>query len=451
MQKFCWQATPSRVTAFTDSDWAGCVKTARSTSGGAICLGEHVIKTYSRQQKVVALSSAEAELYATVAASAEALAAAAYARDVGMPLECELYCDSSAALGIAQRAGIGKVRHLRTQGLWVQEVRVSGRIVNKKILGTKNPADLMTKHMTADLARQHLETLNMTLADGRSEVAPTLNSVESFVRAWHEDYVETTNHGDDGDGDNDDGDHIHVKKVSQKAIRGEGRRVRFSDRVQFRPIPESGRCRRTPARGTTTRGRAQGARTPVIDSIDEGTDDDDVCRCGTNIGVQGNFGVKWSDYDDEPLCARCNRAMSHAMSTESARVEGIGHGGSFESPRVGARADEDTSESAETMVARAYHSSAALDRLLDGGSHCKYVRETPCQLTDSVASVGSRAAGETADPSRAQINVLGKSRRIRRWLPRHLRNSERRSEVADSSMRSRRRRSDGINPSQTHV
>ena len=101
-----------------------------------------MIKSYSRQQNTVALSSAEAELYAMVAASAETLALAAYARDVGVEFECELYCDSSAALGIAQRAGIGKVRHLRTQGLCVQEVRTSGRIAYHKVLGEKNPADL---------------------------------------------------------------------------------------------------------------------------------------------------------------------------------------------------------------------------------------------------------------------------------------------------------------------
>ena len=38
---------------------------------------------------------------------------------MGLSLENDLYADSSAALGIAKRAGIGKVRHLRTQGLWV--------------------------------------------------------------------------------------------------------------------------------------------------------------------------------------------------------------------------------------------------------------------------------------------------------------------------------------------
>ena len=52
---------------------------------------------------VIALSSAEAELYAMVAASAETPALAAYARDLGLDLDCELYCDSAAALGIAQR------------------------------------------------------------------------------------------------------------------------------------------------------------------------------------------------------------------------------------------------------------------------------------------------------------------------------------------------------------
>ena len=91
-----------------------------------MCFGEHVIKTYCKQQKVIALSSVEAELYAMVAAAAEAIAIQAYARYIGIDISCELYCDSAAALGIPQRPGIGKVRHLRAQGLWVQEVRIAG-------------------------------------------------------------------------------------------------------------------------------------------------------------------------------------------------------------------------------------------------------------------------------------------------------------------------------------
>ena len=102
-----------------------------------MCLGSHVIKTYSRQQKTIALSSAEAELHAMVANSAEVLGIIGLCRDLGMKLTGEIYADSSAALGISNRAGVGKVRHLRVQALWVQEVRSTGRLSYKKVLGTK--------------------------------------------------------------------------------------------------------------------------------------------------------------------------------------------------------------------------------------------------------------------------------------------------------------------------
>ena len=55
------------------------------------------------------------------------------------------------------------------------------------MLGSKNPADLMTKYMSAELSNQHLTTLNMKVEGGRAESAPTLDSVESFVQGWYED------------------------------------------------------------------------------------------------------------------------------------------------------------------------------------------------------------------------------------------------------------------------
>ena len=181
VMSFKLQNQTKTVTSFTDSDWAGCAKTAKSTSGGIVCIGEHVIKTYSRQQRVIALSSAEAELYAMVAASAESLAVIAYAKDLGINMIGEVYVDSSAALGISQRCGIGKVRHLRTQGLWVQEARLTGRLAYRKVLGTKNPADVLTKHVPAELLQRHLETLCTEVRGGRAETAPELSSLDSVV------------------------------------------------------------------------------------------------------------------------------------------------------------------------------------------------------------------------------------------------------------------------------
>jgi hypothetical protein len=104
---------------------------------------------------------------------------------LGMSIGGEVYADSSAALGITQRIGIGKVRHLRTQGLWVQETRISGRLAYHKVLGTKNPADVLTKHVPGELLERHLETLGAEMRGGRSELAPELMSLATSWLQWY--------------------------------------------------------------------------------------------------------------------------------------------------------------------------------------------------------------------------------------------------------------------------
>ena len=169
---------------------------------------------------MVALSSAEAELYAMVAASAETLAIIAYARDLGIDMQGEIHADSSAALGIAQRAGIGKVRHLRTQGLWVQEARATGRLKYFKVLGTKNPSDVLTKFVPAELMGKHMETLGVERREGRAEAAPELNCMDVCSLAeWME--------------------HLEVEDDDKKK-----RRVTYSNKVMFRAIPYQNKGRK---------------------------------------------------------------------------------------------------------------------------------------------------------------------------------------------------------------
>ena len=144
-------------------------------------LGTHVLKSYSKQQRTVALSSAEAELHALVAASSETLGILGLLKDMGCVLEGEIYSDSSAALGIAQRQGIGKLRHVRTQALWVQEVKNEGRIGYKKVLGSRNPADALTKYVPGVLMDKHLEAIGVEIRSGRAESAPTLDNVEPYT------------------------------------------------------------------------------------------------------------------------------------------------------------------------------------------------------------------------------------------------------------------------------
>ena len=57
---YAWQAEISELAIYSDSDWAGCVKTRKSTSGGVIMMGTHTLKSYSRQQRTIAFSRGRA-------------------------------------------------------------------------------------------------------------------------------------------------------------------------------------------------------------------------------------------------------------------------------------------------------------------------------------------------------------------------------------------------------
>ena len=92
-------------------------------------------------------------------------------------------------------------------------MRVSGRIEYKKILGEMNPADLLTKHLGADVIKRHLNTMNAAITEGRAESAPEISSVleedpKSHARAW----------------------------IRSMPIR----KVHFDENVLIRPIPATG-------------------------------------------------------------------------------------------------------------------------------------------------------------------------------------------------------------------
>ena len=143
-------------------------------------IGTHLIKSYSRQQRTLALSSAEAELYALLAASAETLGLIAYARDLGIKLEGRLHTDASAAFGIAQRRGLGKVRHIQTQALWIQQAHADKTLGYCKVPGTDNPSDVLTKHVPSEILDRHIAKMNLKVEEGRAERAPGINSLEIY-------------------------------------------------------------------------------------------------------------------------------------------------------------------------------------------------------------------------------------------------------------------------------
>ena len=157
------------MTGFTDSDFAGCRQTAKSTRGGAIIAKQHWIKSWSSTQKTIALSSGEAELTALVKCSCELIGILQLAADWDDEMEGDIFVDSTAAPGVVHRKGAGKLRHVRVGQLWVQEKQEQGELRYRKIKGTENPADALTKAMTRGEMEKYLSMLEIETRMGRAD------------------------------------------------------------------------------------------------------------------------------------------------------------------------------------------------------------------------------------------------------------------------------------------
>ena len=83
-----------------------------------------------------------------------------------------LFTDSSAARGIIHRSGLGKLCHLETGYLWLQAAVKANTLQVRKVLGTENPADLLTKHLAAADMSKNIEKLHMSPEEGRTEAVP---------------------------------------------------------------------------------------------------------------------------------------------------------------------------------------------------------------------------------------------------------------------------------------
>ena len=139
-------------------------------------IGSHLINTWSSTQSVIALSSGEAEYYGLVKAAAQGIGVKAMLKDFGIVDDkvINVKSDASAAIGIAQRRGMGKVRHIETNQLWLQEKVVNGTIRITKIGTYENLADQLTKPVIAEKMRYHLEKTHQKITSGRHPLAPRI-------------------------------------------------------------------------------------------------------------------------------------------------------------------------------------------------------------------------------------------------------------------------------------
>ena len=106
-----------------------------------------VIKSWSKHQKVIALSSGEAELYAAVKLGCELKGVRSLCKDYGLDVSLHLYVDAKATLGMLFRRGAGSMKHVETNMFWMQAQVQSKDLTLHKIHTDHNFADVLTKYV----------------------------------------------------------------------------------------------------------------------------------------------------------------------------------------------------------------------------------------------------------------------------------------------------------------
>ena len=138
--------------------------------------GTHCLRHWSSTQTTVALSSGEAELGGIAKGMSQGLGLRSIGHDLGISLALKLWTDATAAMGMARRLGVGKIRHLDTSLLWVQQQVRTGDFTLEKVPGQENPGDALTQHLSGQELRGHNQRMHLELREGRAESAPQLTT-----------------------------------------------------------------------------------------------------------------------------------------------------------------------------------------------------------------------------------------------------------------------------------
>jgi len=140
----------SGITAFSDSDWAECRDTRRSTSGGLILLNGDIVHWFSRRQKSVSSSSAEAEYVALFETGKEILWFRNWIMEVfdkwsqGATLIKE---DNQAAIELASNPNMmsQRVKHIDLRYHFLRELVAENKLKLMWIQSKDQLADILTK------------------------------------------------------------------------------------------------------------------------------------------------------------------------------------------------------------------------------------------------------------------------------------------------------------------
>ncbi|OIT04500.1 putative mitochondrial protein, partial [Nicotiana attenuata] len=149
--QLCKQSSVS-LTIFSNSDWAGCAATCRSTSGFCIFLGSNLISWSTKKQPTVSRSSTEAEYRALAVATAEAKWIQFILRDLGIYLCTPILakCDNIGAIHLAHNPVFhSRSKHVALDYHFIREKINQGDLTVSHVPTSQQLADIFTKAVSA--------------------------------------------------------------------------------------------------------------------------------------------------------------------------------------------------------------------------------------------------------------------------------------------------------------
>ena len=82
--------------------------------------------------------------------------------------------DSSAAMGLSKRRGLGQVRRIELNQLWLQEEVINKEIEVSKVKGEDNIADALTKRLDQKNTCQRTQSTGQQVQGGMRELASVI-------------------------------------------------------------------------------------------------------------------------------------------------------------------------------------------------------------------------------------------------------------------------------------
>ena len=140
------------IHGYTDADWAGNPVDRRSTSGYFTFVGGNLVTWKSKKQKVVALSSAEAEFRGIRNGLTEVLWLRRLMEELALLPQktCQLFCDNKAAISISENpVQHDRTKHVEVDRHFIKE-KIEAGIVEFPFVRSKDQlADILTKAVGA--------------------------------------------------------------------------------------------------------------------------------------------------------------------------------------------------------------------------------------------------------------------------------------------------------------